>query len=419
MTVDLNKRKRVLAAMLAAMFLGYLPWYNFSAVSGFMAEDLGLSLSQVGLILSAFQLGYVLVVLFTGWLADRVGPKRVVLWATFLSAVTSTLFSFLARDFASVFILRLLTGLAAGAIYVPGVALLSGWYRPRERGGAIGAYTGALALAYSGGYFIAAPIAAAAGWRWGIFWTSVPALLGAWLVARFVEEAKPDPDSLAEEAEGAEAGIQDPAGPALITAGYMGHMWELYAFWGWIGPFMVACAKGAGYDFLSAGVIGGRLAAFIILLGAPSVWLAGLAADRWGRQATLLVCATFSLAAQFILGSLYGASLVAATLVGLWIGFWAAADSSVYKAALTVMVSPQRRGTALGIQSALGFSVTILSPFVFGRVLARTNPGVADTAFATEWFWPFALLGLGALLSPLTVWILGRRQKIKMEGRRS
>ncbi|MDD3290769.1 MAG: MFS transporter, partial [Eubacteriales bacterium] len=395
------KKSVVMISMLVAMFLGYLPWYNFSAVSNYIAEDLQLTVNQTGMILSSFQLGYVIVVLFTGWLSDRIGNQRVVAWATLLTAVSSTMFSFLATDFTSVLVLRLLTGLSAGAIYVPGVALLSGWYEPEKRGGAIGAYTGALALAYSGGYFIAAPIAAATTWRHGMFWTSIPAFLAAFLVFAFVRDAKEAAaNTSAKDAQ--IAAWDDPAmpksipesgslvGPALITTGYMGHMWELYAFWGWIGPFMVACAKAVGYDTMAAVSLGGRLAAFIILLGAPSVWLAGMAADRIGRNPTIMICALSSLAAQFLFGHLYGMSLTAVVIVGLWIGFWVSADSSIYKAGMTVMVSPKIRGTALGIQSALGFSVTILSPYVFGRVLTHVNQGLRDTSQAVNWGLPFA-----------------------------
>ncbi len=414
----------VMASMLAAMFLGYLPWYNFSAVSSYIAEDLELSVNQTGMILSSFQLGYVVVVLFTGWLSDKIGNQRVVAWATLLTAVSSTLFSFLARDFASVLILRLITGLSAGAIYVPGVALLSGWYPPEKRTGAIGAYTGALALAYSGGYFIAAPIAAATTWRQGMFWTSIPAFLAAFLVFAFVRDAGTPALGAAADPKGpvgarkdtaatAGPGKQDLTGPALITAGYMGHMWELYAFWGWIGPFMVACAKAVGYDTVSAVSLGGRLAAFIILLGAPSVWLAGIAADRIGRSTTILICALSSLAAEFVFGYLYGMSLTAVVIAGLWIGFWVSADSSIYKAGMTVMVSPKVRGTALGIQSALGFSVTILSPYVFGRVLTQVNQGLQDATLAVHWGLPFAILGLGALLAPLSVLLLKVYQRRK------
>ena len=409
-----KERNIVFVSMLAAMFLGYLPWYNFSAVSKYIIDDLNLSVNQTGLILSSFQLGYVAVVLFIGWLADKVGNKKVIAWATLFTAISSTLFAFLAKDFVSVFALRLLTGLSAGAIYVPGVALLSGWYPPNKRSSVIGAYTACMALAYSGGYFIAAPIAVATSWRYGILWTSLPAFLAAAIVFVFVKDKKEEASVDFQYEENAhlrnsnfrKQGQPDVLGPVLITTGYMGHMWELYAFWGWIGPFFVACALASGYDTVHAVSLGGRLAAFIILLGAPSVWLSGVVADEIGRNKTIMVCALSSLLVEFVFGYLYGMSLTVVVIAGLWIGFWIAADSSIYKADMTVMVPPKKLGTALGVQSALGFGVTIISPYVFSVVLEKTNVGIQDATQATNWGLPFAILGLGALLAPISIILL-------------
>lgn len=406
-----KERNVVFVSMLVAMFLGYLPWYNFSAVSKYITEDLDLTVNQTGLILSSFQLGYVAVVLFMGWLSDKVGNKKVIAWATLFTAISSTLFAFLARDFASVFILRLLTGLSAGAIYVPGVALLSSWYPPSRRSGVIGAYTAAMALAYSGGYFIAAPIAASYSWRYGILFTSLPAFLAAALVFIFVKDKKEEAAIDIQYEENAhlknldflEQSKTNMIGPTLITTAYMGHMWELYAFWGWIGPFLVACALASGYDTLQAVSLGGRLAAFIILLGAPSVWLSGVVADKIGRNKTIIICALSSLLVEFVFGYLYGMSLTLVVIAGLWIGFWVAADSSIYKAEMTIMVPPKKRGTALGIQSALGFGVTIISPYVFGVVLEKTNIGIQEATQATDWGLPFVILGLGALMVPISM----------------
>lgn len=416
-----KERTIVLISMLFAMFLGYLPWYNFSAVSKYITDDLSLSVNQTGLILSSFQLGYVAIVLFMGWLADKVGNKKVIAWATLFTAISSTLFAFLAKDFASVFALRLLTGLSAGAIYVPGVALLSSWYPPNKRSSVIGAYTAAMALAYAGGYFIAAPIAAAYSWRYGILSTSLPAFLAAALVFIFVKDNNEEiPAGFLGELQlplhaptSSGDAKKDIVGPVLITTGYMGHMWELYAFGGWIGPFLVACALAAGYDTIRAVALGGQLAAFIILLGAPSVWLAGIVADKIGRSKTIVICALSSLVVEFIFGYMYGMSLTIVVLAGLWIGFWVAADSSIYKAGMTVMVSPKKRGTALGIQSALGFGVTIISPYIFGVVLERTNVGIQNATQATHWGLPFLILGVGALMAPISIVLLRLNQNKK------
>jgi MFS family permease len=415
----MNRGKRTFILLAIAMVLGYLPWYNFSAVLPYLVTDFSLTSGQTGLILSAFQAGYVLVVLATGRLADRVGPKKVAAWATLCTAIASTLFVWLARGFGSILVMRLVTGLSAGAIYVPGMAILANWFPPGRRGRVIGAYTGALTLSYAGGYFVAAPLAARFGWQSGILWTSLPAFIAAWIVFKLVDESPGSAEQigmpvgvLRDELERVAAkndSLPQPApaggyhGPTLITAGYMGHMWELYAFWGWIGPFMVASAMASGFPRGEAAALGGQLAALIILLGVPAVSIFGLIADRWGRIKTMMLCSCLSLAAQFIIGFLYGRSLALVAIVGLWIGFWVVADSGIYKAGLTEMTDISIRSTALGIQSAAGYFMTILSPALFGMILEKANPGLTDPTLASRWGFSFALLGLGAILAPIAL----------------
>jgi MFS family permease len=90
-------------------------------------------------------------------------------------------------------------------------------------------------------------------------------------------------------------------------------------------------------------------------------------------------------------------------IVGLWIGFWVVADSGIYKAGLTEMTDISIRSTALGIQSAAGYFMTILSPALFGTILERANPGLTDPTLASRWGFSFALLGLGAMLAPIAL----------------
>lgn len=416
----MDKKNRTLLLMVIALFLGYLPWYNFSAVVKYIATDFSLTPGDTGLILSAFQLGYVVIVVITGWLADKVGPKKVVAWATLLTAISSTAFAFLAKDFTSVLLLRLATGLSAGAIYAPGMALLSNWFAPAQRGKALGAYTAGLVAASAGGYFVAAPLAASYSWQTGILATSIPVFLAALIVFFFIDE-KPEGGLSYDGAPGLTMGgsLVKPApeggykGPVLLTGSYMGHMWELYAFWGWIGPFMVACASAVGYTDPEAVKLGGLLAALIILIGAPAVYITGLAADKYGRTKTIMVAASCSLIPQFFFGYMYGWSLPLVVMVGVWIGFWVIADSAIYKAGLTEMTNPEIRTTVLGIQSAVGYSMTILAPMAFGWFLEYLNPGVETTA-ATIWGPCFVMLGIGALFAPFLAYLTRKVPQAKL-----
>jgi MFS family permease len=191
----------------------------------------------------------------------------------------------------------------------------------------------------------------------------------------------------------------------------MGHMWELYAFWGWVGPFMTAVVVKAGMD----AALGGLLAALIIVLGAPSVYLMGIVADRIGRTKTIIIAATCSLVPQFFFGFMLGMPVIVVVGVGIWICFWAIADSAVYKVGLTDMISENIRGTVLGIQSAVGFSMTILAPLAFGKVLNMLNPGVSTTE-ATQWGPCFLMLGVGALVAPIMAFALRSSRQASLMG---
>ncbi|HMM20539.1 MAG TPA: MFS transporter [Selenomonadales bacterium] len=399
----MQERQTMLAWMSVCMVLSYLPWYSFSAVVNDISREFALTAGDVGAIIAAFQAGYVIVVPLTGWLADRAGAKQVVLGATVLTAVFSTGAALFTYDKSSILLLRLLTGCAAGAIYAPGMALLANWFPPRERGNALGSYTAALTVASAGGYFIAGPLSAAYGWRFGMLCTGLPAFLAAMIIWRWVKE-KPLPALAYDGARPAPGGGW--GGPAVITAAYMGHMWELYAFWGWLGPFLVACAAAAGFSSSEAIRWGGLWAAWITLAGAPAVWLLGRVADRLGRIRTILLCATASLLAEFGFGYLLGRPLWMVIGWGLWIGFWSIADSAIFKAGLTEMVAQEKRGMALGLQSASGFLATVFAPVAFGKVLE--SGGGAGLASA-NWGPAFAVLGIGALITPVLTYALRRR----------
>lgn len=193
----------------------------------------------------------------------------------------------------------------------------------------------------------------------------------------------------------------------MVTASYMGHMWELYAFWGWIGPFMVASSTAVGYTAQGAAALGTQLAALIVLIGAPASLIWGIVSDKVGRTRAIMIAAFCSLLANLFFGYLYGQSLVLVVAVGLWIGFWVIADSAIYKAGLTDMISSKVRTTMLGVQSAVGFTMTIFAPLIFGRILQAYN-GTVNPTEAKVWGPAFLALGLGALISPLFALLLRR-----------
>lgn len=416
----MKHENRILTFMVISMFLSYLPWYSFSAVSNLVTVELGLNTTQLGYILSSFQAGYIITVLLTGFLADIFKPRAVVLWASLGTALSATLFPFIAKSFLSVLMLRLMVGFFSGAIYAPGMSLLSSWFPPEKRGKAIGAYTAGLTLSYAGGYFIASPLAGYLGWRAGMLCCALPAFLSVLFIYFFVSDNPEQEYSFQIPRKGDT--VIDPvkplpapeggfSGPAVLTLGYMGHMWELYAFWGWIGPFLVANLVHYGYSLTRAVFLGGLGASMAIAAGAAGVWMAGSISDRMGRIKVVTAVSICSIIGNIIYGFTFGRGLVTVALLAIWIGFWSIADSGIYKAALTEMTIPQIRSTALGIQSALGYIPTVIAPVVFGKILQMNNPGIKDLSLATNWGFSFLVLGAGAILAPVCMlWLMSLPQ---------
>lgn len=426
--------------MSIAMALGYMPWYNFSAVLKYIAEEYRLTPADTGMILSAFQAGYVVVVACIGWLSDRMSLTKILFCATLGTGVASTLFIWGAHGRMSILVLRLLIGVSAGAIYIPGIALLTRWFPSNKRGAAIGFYTGALVMAYAGGYLVASHLSVAYGWRMGIFWTSVPAFPAAWIIHRFVRDCPQDALQPTLKPERVKASMTTPApvaaaalstgktsdeiqaapaggyaGPTLISSGYMGHMWELYAFWGWVGPFILSSLLSVGIPSEKAVAWGGSITAAIILLGAPSSWLWGMVADKKGRTFAIITAGFCSVAGEMLIGHFFGHSLGLVILAGGWIGFWGIADGSIYKTGLVEMVSPSLHGFSLGLQSAMGFFMTIVSPAVFGLVLQWYN-GPVEPSKVGMWNPAFMVLALGGLLAPLSAFFLRRHPQARLMG---
>jgi MFS family permease len=77
------------------------------------------------------------------------------------------------------------------------------------------------------------------------------------------------------------------------------------------------------------------------------------------------------------------------------------------------MVPVERRGTFLGIQSAVGFSMTVIAPVIFGHVLFSFN-GTLDPTSAVVWGPAFAILGLGAIAAPVLAVLMRKLPQAKL-----
>ncbi len=176
-------------------------------------------------------------------------------------------------------------------------------------------------------------------------------------------------------------------GVRLATLGYFGHMWELYAMWAWIGVFYTA-------RFDSTRV--GSLLAFIVIgVGAAGSIVGGRIGDRRGRSTSTIISMLSSgaMAASIgFVGNSGPAGDAVVIVMGLIWGFWVVADSAQFSAAVTEHAAPDTVGTALTVQLASGFVLTVATIWLV-PVVER----------AAGWGWAFALLAPGPILGTVAM----------------
>ena len=379
-----GKTKTLLFVSLAGL-LSMAVSFNYSSVMSILIKEWGFTNRMSGSVNGVFLAGYIISVLITGWLADRFGGRRVFIWSAVETGIFGMAFIFFAEGYRSALFLRFMMGLGQGGLYVPAMRLLSDWYAPEERGKALGTLTGVLIFTYAIPYLMA-PLAVATTWRWAMSATTLPAFGGAAVMYFMVKEKPetPPPSSISgqlvaggEEGPGFVRGVLLNRKWWLVNGGYMGHSWELFAMYGWIGYFLTSSGEAAGKSSAEALSWGGVVAGLSILVGTVSCAMAGTLSDKYDRFKIIPIFLTVSMVCSFIYGRLLGGTPSLLILVGLIYGFTVVADSAIYKAATTEIVPERCMGAALGLQSFLGFGAGALSQPVFGAVLDGAGWGTA------------------------------------------
>jgi MFS family permease len=368
----------MLALLALAELLGMSLWFGASAVANDLGSRWSLDVSEVGWLTSVVQLGFVAGTALAAILnlAD-IFPARWYFAIAAIAGGVANLGLLAADTFYGALGLRFATGFFLAGVYPPAMKMASTWFRA-QRGLAIGTVVGALVIGKSTPYLIQAiPNASPTGI---IAVASVGALLSAVLIALlyhdgpFAFAARPFSFSLARA-------VWSSREWRLATGGYLGHMFELYSFWTWIAAFAAASlASAESRGTVSAGVI-----AFMAIAagGIGSLW-GGFAADRRGREWLVTVSLVASGTCALLSPVVYGRSpLLMIVLAVVW-GFFVVADSAQFSALVTESVPSHAVGTALTLQTSLGFLLTMAS-------IQLVPPLVRETS----WQWAFPILALG------------------------
>lgn len=377
----------MLLLVATGQFLGMTLWFSATAAAPAIAAEFALTRAGTAWLTMAVQAGFVAGTLVSALLslADVLNARRLFAAGCAIGAAANAAIPF-AGSAVGVILLRLCTGVALACVYPPGLKIAAGWFLER-RGTALGIVVGALTIGSAFPHLLAWG-AQAVPWRALMWVSSALALAGGAIVfvavkdGPYVTASAPfDPHAVRE--------VVRNRGVRLATLGYLGHMWELYAMWGWIPAFATASLAARGDTTTRLG----SLVAFVaIASGAVGCVLAGRWADDWGkaRVAGAAMIASASCAALSVL--VFGAPLPLLLAFAVVWGFSVVADSAQFSALVSEFSPRTHVGTALTLQTCAGFLLTMAS--------LRLLPAVAALA---GWRWAFLVLVPGPVLGALAM----------------
>jgi MFS family permease len=168
--------------------------------------------------------------------------------------------------------------------------------------------------------------------------------------------------------------------------------------WAWIAVFLTASFDLTGLDAARA-----SLAAFAVIgAGGLGSLMAGQLADRYGRTTIAIFSLAVSGVCCILAGLLFGGSPLLLTGLCLVWGFAIVADSAQFSAAISELCRTEYTGTALTLQTSLGFLLTLVP-----IRLTATLEGYLG------WSWAFAFLAIGPALGIWAMYTLRQSPRAK------
>lgn len=377
---------RVLPLLAGAMVLSMSTWFSASAVLPQLRALWSLSSGDGAWLTISVQLGFVTGALVAAIsnLPDRFNARHVFFFSSLAAAAANLAVAFAGGPPAAL-VARFLTGFFVAGVYPPAMKVMSSHYR-RGRGVALGLMIGGLTL----GSALPHLINGLGGLEWQdvIVVTSVLTVFGGIVMRVFVPDGPYPFPRASFEPRYAFRSFGDPA-VRLANFGYFGHMWELFAMWSWFAAYL-------GESLRASGVTDARLAplgTFVVVgSGAIGCYAGGVLGDRWGRTRTTALAMAISGTCAALSGLVFGASPLLVLALGIVWGVAVIADSAQFSTMVTELADQAYVGTALTMQMALGFLLTVVTIWIVP--LARDALG---------WQWAFVLLVPGPALGVLAM----------------
>lgn len=380
----------VLILLAISVFINYVDRGNLSIAAPMLKDELGISATQLGILLSAFFWTYAGMQLFSGWLVDRWNVNWVFAGG-FLLWSAATAATGMVHAFSALFILRLTLGWGESVAYPSYCKIIALNFTEQQRGFANALIASGLMLGPGFGMLFGGLLMARFGWRTFFIALGLGSML--WIFP-WLKWMPKNNGNVRMDAGGAPnllefLGMRSAWGTCL---GLFCSNYSNYFLITWL-PFYLVRER--GFSMQQMAKIGG----VAYLAGSCASTVAGWLSDRWvasGATPTLVrktvVAGGISLAGVFIGLSVLGSSqfCVAAIIIGVLC--FGASSSNVWAITQT-LAGPKATGRWTGFQSFVGNLSGIVAPALTGLVLQRTG----------HFQWAFAIL-MGVTLLGAASW---------------
>jgi sugar phosphate permease len=408
-----TKTRWLVLLLISLMYMiTYMDRTGISIAAPSMAKEFGLSQTAIGIVFSVFLWAYALGQIPLGSLADRLGPRLVLLiivpcWSV-MTAMTA-----IAGGFASLIGIRFVFGLAEAGAFPSATRAMQLWFPKAERGIVHGVTHSFSRFAVAIVPFIAVSIMVTFGWRWIFYIFGAAGLLWS-LAFYFLYRNLPEEHSKVNQSELAQIRGRDPDGAIkpvdlhqhlappwkvifrsanmwYIAAGYCCFYYGTYFFMTWFPTYLLE------YRHLSLKSVG-ILASLPLLAGMVGDIVGGTLTDTVYRKTGKLKFARRIVAAPAMLVS--GACLIPAAMThSAWTAILCLTASLFF---LELVISPawavpmdvggEYSGTVSGVMNMAGSLAASLSPIIFGALVQRGF-----------WITPFFITA-GVLLAGALIW---------------
>ena len=389
-------RWTILSVVWLLYIINYFDRISVLVFLPYIQKDLQLTASEVGWLGSIFFFGYAVAQLSSGYLSDKIGPKKTMSIAIWIFTAVTFVTGFV-RSYGQFIWLRLGLALGEGHHYVPAVRTIANWFPRHEKGRANAYFATTWAVAPAVIPILVTWLSAAAfngAWRPVFFVLALPGILGIYLLNKLMADTprqmlhKGMMSSSEYDMITSSVGEEDVAGEKRYSAKMflsdphyylfsLSFFILLMIYWGmttWISTFLV---RQHGLDIKTMGFY----AAMPYIVAGFSMWLGGQLADKVfkGRMKIVTIVGFLGcIPALYFIGQVPKGETTL-LLLGLALGgFFVNFPWGVMQAFLSLRYPKEVVGRAMGITNGMGQFGSFLSPLIAGYIVITNADGSFD-----------------------------------------